>query len=267
MKANERNHDEEFEQALTKIERDSGITLQDFDVEYPGENEIARTIAAMHPFVPFHKKKTLKESLTPLFLLSAHQLNYMSNFFWLSNLIFYALCFSGMVLLNINPYMVITIIAPLPIMTGLLEIAKSRNKGMAELEASLKYNLQEIILAKFVVVGVFNIILNLMATIIVSSFLVEVVIWELILCWMTPFTAASAITLILIRKIRNPSLITVSLVLWIAFVVFLSEANLFERLEAFPVAFHIIICIVGASICILRFARLSQGGWSYEFNR
>lgn len=258
----------DFDQDLEKFEGEIGFRLEEYDVEYPSESEIMMTINAIRPYVPVKKRKwkVFSQNLSSIIKHSLQEIFYISPLFWVTNCLFFIIGLSTVLLAEQNPYLVIMILAPIPTITGLLEVLKSRNAEMAELELSLKYSLQEIILSKMMVVGGFNLAVNVIFTFSVSFILHDVLIWKLMLYWVTPFTVITAISFLVVSIYRKVNGITVGLAVWIAFGSLLSQTRMVEKLESLPVAFYILISVVAALCSIIQMIQIIKRGVKYEFN-
>jgi hypothetical protein len=158
------------------------------------------------------------------------------------------------------------ILAPFPILTGLFEVFKSRESGMAELEMSFKYSLQELILSRMFVIGGFNFLINLTFTMCISIFYPEIWLWKLVLYWVTPFTVITAIMLVVVTKFRHIYAVTAGLLVWISFGAFISQANMIEKIESIPVAFYILVIVFATIVVFTKLKRIYKRGITYEFN-
>ncbi|MFT8322029.1 MAG: hypothetical protein ABF649_14100 [Bacillus sp. (in: firmicutes)] len=266
MYENVKKEEAELDEAFLEIEQELGYSLTEFDVEFPSEEEIMTTIQVLRPYVP-QKEKTWKQLYDYSKIILKHSLNevfYVSPLFWIANSIFLVTCLLGIFLTKESPYLIIMIFAPIPTITGLIEVIKSRNIGMAELEISLKFSFQEIILSKMVVVGGFNAVINLLATWVLSISYPTILIGKLLLYWITPFSVITALSLMLVSKIRNVYFITAGIVLWVVCSSMLSQTSFIKKIEGVPVAVFIFICIISAIMALFKAINMFKRGFENE---
>lgn len=252
--------DETDDPELLQFEQSLERWMNQYDVAYPSESEMMRTIDALRPYVPVKEQPWLS-----VLKRSAHEMFYFSPMFWLLNGLFFAVGLAAVLTAELNPYATILLLAPLPTLIGLIEAARSRNSGMAELEMSFRYSLQEIILSKMVVVGGFNVAINGIAIGIITVFLDDVWIWKLMLCWVAPFTAIMAIALAAATKLRHGYGVTAGLAVWIGFGGWMSQAHAAEQLERVPVPVYLLVTLIAGSIAMVRFIQLNRKEAAYEF--
>ncbi|QOR67117.1 hypothetical protein IM538_02895 [Cytobacillus suaedae] len=253
--------DEELQELLNKFEYE----LDDYDVEYPNEAELMKTIDTLRPYVPtkINKWETFVTRTSTIAKQALTEVYYMSPLFWIANVVFIMIALTAVSLTKQNPYTVLFFLAPIPTMTGLIEVLKSRNAGMSELELSFKFNLQEVILSKMVVVGVFNLLINIVITFIMSLVIQDVLVWELMLYWIAPFTVITSIALTIVTRFRKTNTVTIGLILWIAM------GNLLSRifvLESVPEIFYMIITVIAAVAIVFQIKTIYRRGISHEFN-
>lgn len=228
--------------------------LDNYHVEYPSDDEIKATIKVIRNSIPVNEKKTDVICKKSFLLLknSLREFNHISSFFWISNISFFIVGLIMIFLGRSNPYLTVMFLSPIPFVLGLIEVFKSRNLGIAELEMTLKHSFQQIVLSRMVVVGCYNLVLNVSITVILSLFMKEVWIWKLIFYWSTPFTVVSVITLIIESRIRNSyTTASVSIAIWLTFTscLFLFEQTI-EWFENIDVVYFIILNFLALTILI-----------------
>ncbi|WP_456274713.1 hypothetical protein [Bacillus sp. AK031] len=265
---NSRKNDSQFDLELEELERELGFKLDDYDVEYPSEAEMMRTIEAVRPFVPVKENrwKSFAENIMPLLKNAYQEIFYFSPLFWILNTLFLFICTYAVFLADQDPYVTLMLFAPLPTITGLFEILKSRLTGMAELELSFKFNLQEIILSKMIIIGGFNSGINLMAMAALSIFSEDVWAGKLLLYWMTPFTVITAISLLIANRVRHMHAVTATLLVWLVSGVFLSSEEVIGKIESVPAGVYLLVITTAIILIILQAGRLYKGGVNYELN-
>jgi hypothetical protein len=263
-----RRNDAPFDMELENLEKEIGFKLDDYDVEYPSEDEMIRTIQAIRPFVPAteNRWKSMWENVWSVMKISYQELFYFSPFFWVLNGLFLSICMYAVFAAGQDPYVSLMLFAPLPSITGLFEILKSRMTGMAELELSFRYSLQEIILSRLFIIGGFNLGMNLIATGALSVFAADIWAGKLLLYWMTPFTIITGISFLIANRIRHVHAITATLAVWLGAGVILSNTVIIEKIEAVPAAVYVLGILTAFIFIILQASRLYKKGVRYEFN-
>jgi len=249
---------------LEKLEKDLDGIFNEYHVEYPSEAEMMMTIEAIRPYVPKKeiKWKAIAENMSAIMKQSLHEVFYLSSLFWTSNILLLLIGMTAVFYYDQNPYELIFLLAPIPTITGVLEILKSRNIEMAELEMSFKYNLQEIILSRMVVVGGFSSFINLIFICSIAFVYHDILVWKLILFWVTPFTIITAISFVVVNRFRHVSAISISLFVWIIFGSLASQMNL----QTIPSGVYILISILALVAIVLQIKQIYKKGVSYEFN-
>lgn len=209
---------QDMENEWASFDAEMKHALNHYSVEYPDESQIQRTINTLRPYVP-QKKLLLKRQLQLLIFMAVQEFSYINPLFWITNSTLFVI---GCILIltgQSNPYLLSMSIAPIPFILGVTEIFKSWQQNMHELELTTKHSLQEIMLSKMVLIGVFNILLNVLTTLVVSLIIPNVWIWKLILYWLTPFTVIAAFTFLIASKFRNGYVAAVaSLVIWLSII-------------------------------------------------
>jgi hypothetical protein len=269
MSKNDRQTDKfEIDDEILEWEQELGMSLDEFDVEFPSESEIMMTVDALRPHVPRKENKweTLVASVSTVMKHSTREVFYFSPLFWGLNLLFLLIGVTSTLFYEVDPYLIMLYVAPLPTFIGLIEVFKSGNTEMAELEMSFRFSLQEIILSRMVVVGAFNITLNILLTISFAVLIPEVMIGKLILYWATPFTIIAAIMLVVASKFRGAYTLTGGLVVWTAVAVFLAQQDVMERIETVSAVVYILVTVAATIFILIKMSRIYKRGISYEFN-
>jgi len=259
----------EIDDEILELEQELEMSLDEFDVEFPSESEIMMTVDGLRPHVPKIENKwdTLVASVSTVMKYSTREVFYFSPLFWGLNLLFLLIGVTSTLFYEVDPYLIMLYVAPLPTFIGMIEIFKSGNTEMAELEMSFKFSLQEIILSRMVVVGAFNITLNILLTISFAVLQPEVMIGKLILYWATPFTIVTAIMLVVASKFRGSYTLTGGLVVWTVVALFLVQQDVMERIETVSAVVYIFVTVAATIFILIKMSRIYKRGISYEFNR
>jgi hypothetical protein len=258
----------EIDSEFLELEQEILIQLDEYDVEFPNESEIMMTIDAIRPYVPVKEKnwKTSYEHLSSIVKHSADEVFHFSPLFWIANGLLLVISIIAMISIELDPYLAMFFLAPVPTITGLVELLRSKNNGMAELEMSLKFNWQELILSKMLVIGASNLLLNIIFTINISVLYPEAWMWKVILYWLIPFTVISAFSVIIVSKFRQMHIVTGTLTIWVLISTIVSQTSIIERIENLPAIFYILMTVFASAFSIIKMFQIYKRGVSYEFN-
>jgi len=157
-----------------------------------------------------------------LIKVSAHVLRYSGKRYFLVCLVIYAAVLLLLRDNRINPYTPVIILGPVPFMAALLDIFRSREAGMAELEASFKYNLKQLMISKLVLAAFTNIVCNSVFSIAILGMYKSVNPAKVFLFWCVPFLFISTVSLFITMRIRGYYAPTVCLGIWSAFSVYIT---------------------------------------------
>ncbi|MBM7660268.1 putative membrane protein [Bacillus mesophilus] len=258
--------DEDLDNDLKELMDNLEFKLDDYDVEYPSESEMMMTIESLRPYMPakVNRWEVFAARSTSITKHALTEVYYMSPFFWIANVLFMMIAISAVILTKVNPATVIFLLAPIPTLTGLIEVIKSRNAGMAELEMSFKFNLQEVILSRMVAIGAFNLLINNMLTLIISQWNhYDILAWELMLYWVTPFTVITSIALALVTRFRQMYTVTIGIVIWMTMGSLFSHVFIVDRV---PTLFYIVVTVLATGTIVIQMRNMFKRGMSYEFN-
>ncbi|RZT23659.1 MULTISPECIES: hypothetical protein [Fictibacillus] len=270
MKSRKLHHtfDKNVDDEIEELEQEIGSLLDEYDVEFPGEEQIMMTIDAMKPHVPVRKNRwrEARRGMTAITKQAYKEVFYMSSLFWIANGLLIAAALSGVLLMQVDPYAMVMMFAPITMIMGLIEVLKSRNAGMAELEMSYKYNFQEIMLSKMLVVGGFNLVVNLLITVSLGIFHQEVLISKMLLYWITPFTFIAALSLFFVSRYRQIYAITAGMIIWLTVSGFLSQPRIIEKLESLPAELYVTASAVALILSLFKAVHIYKRGVLYEVN-
>ncbi|MDK7669161.1 hypothetical protein [Cytobacillus oceanisediminis] len=258
----------DVDKELFELEQEVLIQLDKYDVEFPGESEIMMTVDAIRPFVPVKENiwKTSYEHLSVIVKHSAYEVFHFSPIFWITNSLLLVISLIAIFSVELNPYLAMLFLAPLPTIAGLVEVLRSKNNGMAELEMSLKFSWQELIISKMLVIGGFNLLINIIFTISISVLYPEIWIWKVTLYWLTPFTVISAVSLVIVSKFRQMHMVTGTLTIWVVISTLVSQTTIIEHIENLPATFYILVTAFASAFSIIKMIQIYKRGISYEFN-
>lgn len=187
--------------------------LDKFTVDFPPEHVIQTTIDQTGVHVSQPRVTTTMPLLNRLFEMLSLQIEYIAKWFWLVSAVMFLVGYLIIASGGYNSYKVIFILSPLPFVLGTLELFRSVDSGMAQIELTCKTSLPQTLMARLTVLGIYNIVLNT-AMSVGLSWLVGMDLWRVVLFWFVPFTWISAVTLYLSTKFRGRTLVPVVALVW-----------------------------------------------------
>lgn len=193
----------EFEEMVDRLTK--------YEVKLPNEYEINQTVEMAMLHLHVEKKKSTK--LKDLVKLAQSEMTFFSRSYWLVSLLIYAVgvLFTGA---GISPYVVMVGLAPVPFILGLMEVFKNRDSGMLELEAACKFNAASVVLAKLLVTSVYNIVLNLVASIGFAAMGQNVQMLMLMIYWLAAFAVVCGLAILVVTRVRSSDAVIYLLTTW-----------------------------------------------------
>lgn len=241
--------------------------LNHYLVKYPDEQKIDITIDTLRQYVPHKRKSTMhkKQRLLQLLRRSVTEITLISKTYWIVSAILFILGYFITNSTTYDPVLTLVIIAPIPFMFGLIEVFKGREQGLLEMEMACKFSAHEIMLARLLLIAVYNIALNTILTISFVSMIDTVSMWQIILVWLTPLTFFASISLWLSMKFRGPVFLTMVVSLWVIFsFLFLSKPSWLEGLIHANFVMYLLFIGAGTLLLVLQMKRLIKKYASYE---
>lgn len=221
--------------------------LEQYTVEFPSEEEIDQSIEALRQYVP-RKNESLKK-FCELIRLAVGEITYISKIYWIACTILFLAGY--LITINqIDPYITIMALAPLPCILGIVEIFKGRDKCMLEIELSCKISAVQLMISRILVIGVYSIFMNTALSIFICMFRSNIDLWKLSVLWLTPLTLVSGISLWIAMKIRGEYAVGVIVSVWLM-VIFSTCFN--KKFINNLVQFNTVSYLVILSISILMF--------------
>lgn len=228
--------------------------LDEYTVEFPPEHVIQNTIENCTVHVPqcSSERSKLKRRFHTLSL----QVEYMSKWFWLLSLLLFVSGYVVTVLDSISPYKTVVVLSPLPFILGLLEILRSADSGMAEMELASKMSLPQIMMARFVLIGSYNVILNAIISFgLYLTFGID--LWKVLLFWVVPFTWISSVMLFLASRFRGRRLVPIVISIWGVLVIgILSNPKTFPYLLSLNQTLVVLFGVVGFALLWMQSVQL-----------
>lgn len=236
--------------------------LQQYRVPYPDQDTVDSVIDSLRQYVPSRKRKIIYhyESLKRLIKDGTISINFMELSFWIITLFLYAAGYLVLTALEGDPYKLVFVIAPMPVILGLLEVFRGREEGVVELEMACKITPQEMIISKILVICCYNVILNMCLTLILYLQNPVIILWKVTLFWLCPMILTGSLSLWFCSKIKGNYAILMSLSLWTAasFILVSQERLFVGIIELNPWYFILFIC-TGAGLFIKEIIKFKGG--------
>jgi len=148
--------------------------------------------------------------------------------------------------MSINPYKVIMSISPIPLLLGLIEVFKGKENNMLELELSFKISGKEIIISRIIIIGIFNIILNTVMSLLFFKSGIDVELLKINILWIVPFVWINLITFIIAKNIRGYYVSLGAISFWILLVSILFKNEYFiQKIMYINMAVYMTMVVVG----------------------
>lgn len=236
--------------------------LDNFSIEYPSEFEIENTINSIREYVPKNKSK-LSMTLQSMKQLTKHSTREMSSIsflFWIFNLLFFTLGLIYVLSFEGNPYLTTTLLTPIPLIFGLIEVFKGRETGLYEIEHACKYSLPQIISSRLFVIGGYNLVLNVILIISFNLFLDNILLVKLLGYWIVPYIFISAISLFITIRFKSTILVPTLFILWFVAISFLSQSiEIIIYLESMNLFSYLFFLIAGMMFLISQIKKIKRG--------
>lgn len=225
-------------------------TLNKFTVDFPPEHVIQSTIDQAVARVPQPPMVTTVPLFKHIFEMLSIQTEYVAKWFWLVSAVMFLVGY--LIIANgvYNPYKIIFIMSPLPFVLGILELFRSVDSGMAQIELTCKASLSQTFMARLTVLGIYNIVLN-SAMSVGLSWLVGMDLWRVVLFWFVPFTWISAVTLYLSTKFRGRTLVPIVALVWcVSMVLAFSNSTFLSFLLSLNDVMFVVFSLLGLALFI-----------------
>lgn len=242
------NRNEEIVRPLTEAElARMEQELIRFGVPYPDELEIDRTVQAARIQMRIsHTPESRFTGLHGLIRLALSEVSLARPFFWVASLLLYSIgAIVPWIMETISPMYILFVLSPIPFMLGLVEVFRGRDEGMLELEMSCTYNAVSVMLAKLWVIGIYNIVLNVVISLWFAGVTDAWAPGEFIRVWLAPFAIVCGISLLVASRLRGSYAIMGVLLVWGSLCLLLVSPSLLKKLMALPVTADLLIVLAG----------------------
>ncbi|UVI28380.1 hypothetical protein [Paenibacillus spongiae] len=234
--------------------------LLQYEVEYPDSAEIDRTVEALrlHMHASAGEQRGLGERLKRLLRLAASEVTLMSPFYWLMSTVLYLAGFMMIGLESkLTPEFALFTLAPMPFILGLVDIFRSRDQRMLELEMSCTFNAASVMLAKILIIGVYNIALNSLCSLWFIRITEQMDVMDITLLWMTPFSVISGLSLLAAIRLRGSTAVSFMIAIWFSFcLIVIINPSLMRRILTMPAAIYLLLIMLGAMLIVMQLYRL-----------
>lgn len=216
--------------------------MQNYTIELPGEEEIDATIEVLRQYVPIKNERFKK--FCNIIRMAAGEITFISKIYWVFCtaifIIGYFICIN-----QIDPYITIMALAPLPSILGIVEVFKGRDSGVLEIELSCKISAIEIILSRILVIGIYSIFMNTALSVVLCMFRSNIDLWKLSVLWLTPLTLGSGVSLWIAMKIKGDYAVAAIVSIWSMVIIYMcidkEFVNIIMQLD--NVAYMVILSI------------------------
>ncbi|XID90599.1 hypothetical protein ACF3MZ_18880 [Paenibacillaceae bacterium WGS1546] len=249
----------ELEEAeIVRLER----LLEAYEPPYPSETEINRTIEAAKFQLSLQGKSPQRRRGAAARLLRhmAIEITVINRIYWLVSLLLYVAGFAALQLqLYPVPEFALVAIAPVPFLLGLIEVMRSRDELMLEMEMACSFNGASVMLAKLCIIGGYNIVLNVVVSVWFAGTVTALRLGEIMQLWLLPFTLISALALLIVMRLRGSTAVLLTLGSWAGCcLVMLAKPELLSRLLALPTAGGLLLIVLGAMVIVYQARRLMR---------
>ncbi|MBP1995170.1 hypothetical protein [Paenibacillus eucommiae] len=234
--------------------------LLQYDVKYPDPDAINRTVEAARFQMRLKARPKLRlwMRMQRVLRLAASELSMMSPLYWIVSAALYV---SGFMMIGFKfhatPAFSLFALAPLPFILGLMEVFRSRDERMLELEMSCVFNAASVMLSKLSMIGVYNILLNSLCSLWLIRITEQTHLWDITLLWMTPFTLISGLSLVAAIHLRGSTAVLFVMTLWLSFcLILIFNPILMRNLLTMHTASYLLLIGFGIMLTVMQVSRL-----------
>lgn len=215
--------DYEFENMLEEDLLDIENFLDSYVVKKVDEDKIDLTIEVLREYMPEVKNENIVEKNSTYLLnkiksnveLFKIQFKLFNKLYIIASLLLTLGGVIGGVRYNLNPYVAIYTISPIPVILGLVEVLRGKEDGVWELELSFKYSFREIVFAKLIIIGFTSIAISLAMSFILANTYSQVNLLKLINTSLIPICFISIVSLVTASICRGINSIALSTGIWV----------------------------------------------------
>lgn len=216
-------NDYEFENILEEDLLDIENFLDSYVVKKVDEDKIDLTIEVLREYMPEVKNEyEVQRNSTYLINkiksnveLFKMQFKLFNKLYIIASLLLTLGGIIGGLRYNLNPYLAIYTISPIPVILGLVELLRGKEEGVWEMELSFKYSFREIIFTKLIIVGVTSIVISLSMSFILANTYSQTNLLKLINTSLIPICFISIVSLVTASICRGINSIALSTGIWV----------------------------------------------------
>jgi hypothetical protein len=239
--------------------------LHKYEVKLPDEVEINRTVEAVRVHMNVNNKHRSSEMdrISQIFRFALSGISFFSPVYWIVSI---ALYLAGVLFFvtGQNPYFIVLALSPIPFILGIIEVFRSRDEGMMELEMSFKFNAASVMLSKLLVIAVFNILLNSIISVYFYFAQETLNLFQITIYWLTPFSLVCGLSLMMALRFRSTYTTLCLMPIWIIICLsILSVPSLKEQLITMNTAAYLVFIGLGIVFTCIQVSRLISKTQSY----
>ncbi len=205
---------------MNSMEMDNEIQefLDSYKVDFPNEEEMESSIEyIMANLLPAESRASLfQKRAKSLIVNCTREMLHFGWLFWALNGMFVLLGIISLIQWRTDPYITAFALAPLPFIVGIFEILKSKDEWLVELEMTLKYNAQQIFMSRLLLVGVFNLLINLAISFVSLALDPEIIYTKLLMAWTIPYVVVTGLAFLFAMKTKGNVASGITVAVWFA---------------------------------------------------
>lgn len=239
--------------------------LKEYLVPFPNENEIDKTVECVQNYLPVSQKSLYRKKVKRILSNTVIGFATMQKSFFALSILLYAVGCLIAVHSYYAFYEILFVVAPIPIITSLLNVFRGREENVCEIELTCKITPQEIAVSKIFIACIFNTVLNIILSVFIYDKAQNLMFWKITMLWLVPMVLSGAAAISLCARFKSNYAVSGTLAVWVASALFLSQK--FRELEIMQ-NMHLLSCVLLLIIGIAIFAfTLKKISKSYYFER
>lgn len=250
-----------------KLDKKIKDELNPYIVQYPDEIDINTTIDSLRQYIPpkHSKGSYFNQRFIRLINHAKTEVFFMGKAYWLISIALFIIGYFITISRAFDPIITLVFLAPIPFVFGLIEVFKSRDQGLLEMEMACKFSAHEVMLARLLLVSLFNLTLNTLLTLAFSPYIATTTLLHVTMLWLTPFTLFTALLLWISMKVRSTTLSLAIIPLW-GFFTFSIHTDVKWQPLVFDmhIAVHLILMGIGIGLFIIQIKQLINKYSVYE---
>lgn len=258
----------EFENLLEEDLDDIENFLDSYVVGSVDECKIDATIEVLRSYMPVAIESETNKNISifttnniqSILKLIKLQIEVTNKFYWIASLILVLYGSISITRLNIDLVVCSSIVAPIPILLGVVELIKGRSENVWELELSYKYSLRETILAKSIIIIAISMCISIIMSVISINVYSQINLLKIISVWLIPMCIISSISFIIVSIYRSINSIFLCTAIWILSVSAVAVSEIYKfiiKISNLSMLIILGICIVSMMLSLIVFYKNS----------